>query len=288
MPDQLPNINALSGIRPSLVAFLNEKAELGEEAFGTSSLRRPHLAALQLLANDVQARDEIRDRYLVILGDVNARLAQIRRMRGLPGNTEARVFAPSRWQGQVVATLADSGAMPDTETTLLELCAAGVRDLAEEYRKSESDLNQTKAGLDAETEQLRAQLGELRSRNAELEEDAAAADGIREELERANRVIAELREFADNQVDSPAGTNESGGENAPDLEAIYDGVEKRLGRDLAETEIAEIGGVLATVDAGEAELIDMLAGKFGAESVGTSNTSKGGDPSCSRQPPLRK
>jgi hypothetical protein len=202
-----PRLNGHEGFGASLADFIGDMAARRDAALGSSfsGVRRSNVEALERLADHIPAVDEIRDRRIAILGDVNAAFADIRRerLRRERGSVDAdevgvkgRVFEePTPLQRYILQTLAPYGldSAPSPDQTLTDLAAAGVRDLLAAAGKRTTVERDRTGGLVKEVERLAAELERVNVDARELKDLRTVNKCLRDVLLVERERIEELR-----------------------------------------------------------------------------------------------
>ena len=203
MADQmtLPSLYARAPFPASLRDAIQAKADRQEAAFGPSSaaIEKRQIAALRAVA-DFLAGADLYDRHMVILGDVSGELAELRG-EGAEGRDR---FTPTEMQDQLLSWLGSAIAPPPPERTVEELCAAGVRDLANALREKGGEFRAEVHAAEAEATKARAEAAQMAANAAELPAARSEAEGLREELAEAEETIAEFRGFLGKPAPAPA------------------------------------------------------------------------------------
>lgn len=202
-----PRLNGRPGFAASLAGCISDLAARRDAALGASfsGHRRSNVEALERLADHIPALDEIRDRRIAILADVNAAFADLRREEfrrdkgGLDGDEVGvagmKFEKPTPLQNVVLTKLAEFGldTAPTPDQTITDLAAAGVRDLLATVGSKTTSERQRTGGLVKEVDRLTAEREQARVDANEVQDLRAERDGLRAELAEALATIEEQR-----------------------------------------------------------------------------------------------
>lgn len=265
MKDRLaPGVNAPTNYPRALITYVRDFAEQEREAMGRSAKREGrHFSSLSAVL-DLLGRLDWSDPRVIIAADISGELRQIRRRQGeeLEGEFEA-----TPGQRRLLSSVGGAfSSAPLPEDFLGEFLAVGLRDLIDRRRKDQGANRSRLRALERQLEDSQTELEQARGEISRLVDQGEQLEAAREEIAEHRKTIETLRDYVGNRPDEDAADAELTGQVAeeapplPDLEAVFDAVEVRVGHELTDEEIAAVDKIDLTAKVGES--VDEIADRF--------------------------